>query len=124
MRDYEEHRLTVTQRIGRAIPENPVADEEKRQQIEEAENVQACLVIICDTRRAGLEPDDLAPVASDIANEDEDHLEIYTGTGQRIRRGQLVLKKPVDVTAFAKTVHHMEAWTEMERYLEELREVR
>ena len=121
-RELEEHRLTITQRIGRAIVENLVADEEKRRQIEEADNVQARLVISCDTRRAGLEPDDLAPIATDIAEEDNDHLEILTGTGQRIRRGQLVLKKPVDLTAFAKTVHHEEAWSEMARYLDELRE--
>ena len=121
-RELEEHRLTITQRIGRAILENLVADEEKRRQIEEADNVKARLVISCDTRRAGLEPGDLAPIATDIAEEDEDHIEIYTGTGQRIRHGQLVLKKPVDVTSFAKTVHHEEAWSEMARYLDELRE--
>ena len=42
-RELEEHRLTITQRIGRAILENLVADEEKRRQIEEADNVKARL---------------------------------------------------------------------------------
>lgn len=121
-RELERHRHTALQRMGRAIVETLIADEERRQQIEEADNVKARLVISCDTRRAGLRPDDLALVATDLVAEDEDCLEIYTGTGKRIRRGQLVLKKPVEIAAFAKTVDHKEAWTEMERYLYELRD--
>ena len=118
----EERRLTITRRVGRAVLENLLADEAKRRQIEEAENVQARLVTACDSRRTGLEPDDHAPVAADIANEDEDLPEIYAGAGQRIKRGRLVLEKPADVAAFAKTVHHIESWTETERHFDELRE--
>ena len=116
----EEH-LTIRQRIGRAILDSLVADEDDRRMIEEAENVQARLIISCDKRRPGLEPDSLASIAQKIVDEEEDQIEIETGAGQRIQRGQLVLRKPVDVTSFAKTVHHEEAWDNMAQYLEELR---
>ena len=52
---------------------------------------------------------------------DDDDVEIVTGQGQRIKRGRLLLKKPVKIAAFAKTVHHLPAWDELESYLRELK---
>ena len=121
--DEEERPQTILQRVSRSILESLVMSEENRQRIREAENVQAQLVISIDSRRRGLEPEELAQIIQEAASESEDgnEMEIVTGQGQRIRRGRLLLKKPVKVTAFAKTVYHQPAWDEMEIYLRELK---
>ena len=62
------------------------------------------------------------PIAAGIAAENEQDIEIETGTGQRIKRGEVVLKKSVDIAAFGKTVHHGDAWNQMAQYFDELRE--
>ncbi len=121
-RQHDDGRSTIVQRIGAAILENLVLRPEDRQRIEAAENVHAKLVITCDTRRAGIAPEDLIAVAANIADESEDDVEIETGTGQRIKRGQVLLKKTVAVAAFAKTVHHGDAWDHMREYFGELRD--
>ena len=118
---HDEH-MTIVERLGRGIFESLLTREEDRRKIEEADNVQAKLVITCDGRRAGIEPDDLTPIARAIADESGDDIFIETGTGQQIKRGQVVLKKPVDVAIFAKTVHHRDAWDRMAMYFDELRE--
>ena len=100
-----------------------VSEDETREQLRNAENVQAKLVISLDRRRPGLTPEDLAPVAEQIVDEeDERDVEIETSSGHRIRSGELVLKKAVEVDAFAKTVHHQHAWELMGEYLRELRQ--
>ena len=121
-RDGADEHMTILQRLGRDVLESLLTREEDRRKIEEADNVHAKLVITCDTRRSGIEPADLTPVAGAIADESGDDIVIETGTGQRIKRGQVVLKKPVDVATFAKTVHHRDAWDRMALYFDELRE--
>ncbi len=97
-----------------------VTKEADRQHIEEAENVNARLVITFDGRRPGLRAENLAPIAEAIANEGEEDIEIETSTGQRIKGGHLILRKAVNVSGFAKTVHHNDAWEKMEDYFNEL----
>lgn len=121
-RDGEDEHMTIVERLGRDVFESLVTREEDRRKIEEADNVHAKLIITCDTRRAGIAPEDLTPIAGAIADESADDILIETGTGQRIKRGQVVLKKPVDVATFAKTVHHRDAWDRMALYFDELRE--
>ena len=121
-RRHEDTGSTIIERIGRAVLENLLTREEDRRRIEEAANVQARLIITCDTRRPGIQPDDLTPIAADIAAENEHDIEIETGTGQRIKQGQVVLKKQVEVASFGKTVHHGDAWDQMAQYFDELRE--
>lgn len=121
-RDAQDEHMTIVERLGRDIFESLVTREADRRKIEEADNVHAKLVITCDSRRAGIEPDDLTPIARAIADESEDDILIETGTGQRIKRGQVVLKKPVDVATFGKTVSHRDAWDRMAIYLDELRQ--
>ena len=120
-RDADDEHTTIVKRVGWGIFESLLTREEDRRKIEEADNVHAKLVITCDSRRAGIEPDDLTPIARAIAGESEDDILIETGTGQRIKRGQVVLKKPVDVATFGKTVSHRDAWDRMAIYLDELR---
>ena len=121
-RRHDDTGPTIIKRIGRAILENLLEREEDRRRIEEAANVQARLIITCDTRRPGIEPEALTSIAAGIAAENEQDIEIETGTGQRIKQGQVVLKKSVDIAAFGKTVHHGDAWDQMAQYFDELRE--
>lgn len=121
-RRHEDTQPTIIRQLGRAILETLLDREEDRRQIEEAANVQARLIITCDTRRPGIQPEDLTRVAAGIAAENEQDIEIETGTGQRIKQGQVVLKKSVEVASFGKTVHHGDAWDQMAQYFDELRE--
>ena len=111
----------IVQRLGREVLSNLVHADEDRRRIEEAENVHAKLIISLDTRKAGLKPEDLTPIARQIASENEDDIEFETVDGTRVRAGQLILKKTVNVRAFAKTVHYQQAWEEMEVYFRELK---
>lgn len=101
-----------------------VTEDETREHIRKADNVKAKLTISLDQRRPGITPEELAPVAERIASEDEHEsdIEIETVSGHRIRAGELILKKAVEVEAFAKTVHHQHAWELMDEYLRELRQ--
>ena len=120
--DVEERPQTILQQLSRSILNTLVTKDEDRERIRQAENVQAKLVISIDSRRKGLEPEDLAPIMQEVISEsDDDDMEIVTGQGQRIKRGRLLLKKPAKVPVFAKTVHHQPAWDEMEIYMGELR---
>lgn len=114
--------MTILRQLGRSVLETLLTNDRDRRLIEEAANVRARLTITCDGRRAGIEPDDLIPMARNISREDEDKIEIETSTGNRIKNGRIVLKKAVDVVEFAKTVHHGAAWDAMTEYFVELEE--
>ena len=115
-------RTTIWRNIGRGLLELLVQDENDRQKIEEAENVNARLTITLDGRRAGLEPSDLAPVAEHLVadSEDDDDIVIETATGERIQKGRLALARHVNIDAFHKTVHYNSAWEAMREYYGEL----
>lgn len=115
----------IRQQLGRNTWEPLLAllkREEDRKKIMEAENIQVKLTITCDTRKGGIEPDDLTPIATGLADESQDDVEVETVTGTRIKRGQLILTRSVQVAEFGKTVHHNDAWDQMEQYFEQLRE--
>ena len=118
-RDYEEQHETIVRRLGRSVVEL-FTDDETRRRIEEADNVNAKLTISLDSRRPGLTADELAEFAQTAADESEDDVDIVTARGQRIKRGELVLKKSVLVAEFGQTVHHNAAWDEMRGYFSEL----
>ena len=122
IRDDEEEEVTILQRLGRSVLETLVTNDRDRRRIEEAANIRARLIITCDSRRPGVRPDDLIPLAANISREDEDKIVIETSTGHKIKNGQLALKKPADVAGFAKTVQHGAAWDELTRYFAELEE--
>ena len=108
--------------LSRSIWESLITRDDHRRIIEKADNVTAKLVISLDRRRSGLEPEELTPLVEDLVSEadEEDDVQIETGSGQRIRRGRLVLKKAVAVEAFAETVQYARAWDEMIDYLHDL----
>ena len=110
----------IVQRLGREVLSTLVLADEDRRRIEEAENVHAKLTISIDTRKAGLKPEELTPIARQAASESEEDIEFETVDGTRVKAGQLILKKTVSIRAFAKTVHHQHAWEEMEVYFREL----
>lgn len=116
-----ETRETIRRNLGREILASLIERDEDRQRIEEADNVHARLVINLDTRRrSGLSAEELGSMLASI--EGEDGMIIETGSGQRFRHGQMVMRKAVDVETFGQTVHHGPAWEEMETYLDELRQ--
>ena len=94
--------------------------DEKKHSIEQAENVQAELVISFNSRRSGeLEPGEFDDFSRAITEQDED-FEIETKSGERVRYGDLVLTKKAQITGFANTVSHNHAWEEMENYFHEI----
>ena len=113
-------RERIVERLGKGILMTLFTKEEDRRRVEEADNVSAQLIVKLDTRRSGLSAEEFVPVARKIADESEDDLEIETTTGQRIKRGSLMLRKPTKVKSFAKTVHHNHAWELMIEYFHEL----
>lgn len=115
---------TIFQKLGRQILESILENDEDRQKVAEAENVNARLSIRLDTRRSGLTPSDLVPMVEVLDNdsEDEDDYVIETKTGERIKKGRLILSKVVSIEAFEKTVHHNAAWELMRDYYNELDE--
>ena len=118
----EDQPRRLVNTLRRSVWDALVTRDDHRRLIEEAANVTAKLVISLDRRRSGLEPEELTPLVEDLVSEadDEDDVQIETGSGQRIRRGRLVLKKAVAVEAFAETVQHACAWDEMIDYLDDL----
>jgi len=112
---------TLIERLGLDVVLNLFTREEDRRRLAEAENVSAKLVVKLDARKKGLTPEEFSPMAQEIAeNSPDDAVELLTNTGQRIRRGALVLRRPVRLRASAKTVSHNHAWEEMGSYLDAL----
>ena len=112
---------TLIERLGLDVVLDLFTREEDRRRLAEAENVTAKLVVRLDTRKKGLTPEEFSPMAQQIAeNSPDDAVELVTNTGQRIRRGALVLRRPVRLRASAKTVSHNHAWEEMGNYLDDL----
>ena len=118
-----EQHATILQRVGRAILASLIERDEDRRAIEEADNVHARLVINLDTRQSsGLSAEELGSMLAPLSEEEQDDgLTIETGSGQRFKRGQLVLRKPVEVESFGQTIHHGAAWEAMVEYLSDLR---
>ena len=99
-----------------------VFSDEKKRSIEQAENVQAELVISLNSRRSGeLKPEEFDDFSRAIAEQD-DEFEIETKSGERVRYGDLVLTKKVQIKGFANTVSHSHAWEEMVNYFHEISE--
>ena len=121
-REFERRRpRTIVQRLTSDMWEALITNEATRREIADAANVSARLMISIDGRRRGLTHETLRPLVTDVIAEDHEDIEIETGTGQRIRLGKLVLKKPVLVVADGKTVHYNDAWESMREFLGELR---
>ena len=124
-RDSIEHtRDNIFQRLGREVLPTLLEREEDRRKLAEADNINARLSISLDTRRSGLEPADLTPLVERLNadSEDEDDFVVETKSGERIKKGRLLLAKTVNIEAFEKTVHHNVAWELMSDYYHELDE--
>ena len=117
-----QERKTIIERLGRDVILDLIAEDDTRADILAADNVSARLIISLDRRRPGISPDDFAVAAEPLITESEDEVEFETASGHRVKRGQLILKKAVDVKPFAKTVSHQHAWELMDEYLRELRQ--
>ena len=116
---------TLVRRLGQFLLSQLFENDVDRRRVEDAENVSARLVVSFDGRRAGLSPADLVPVAELAvaeAAEDGDDIEVVTMAGHRFKRGQMLLRKPVKLEPFGKTVGHNPAWDELTAYFNELGE--
>ena len=98
-----------------------LTSEQSRREIEKAAHVNAKLTITLDRRRPSLTHEAFVPIARQFVEEDVEDVVVETTQGKRIQRGDLVVKRPVNVSEFAKTVHHDDAWNHMRDYLAELR---
>jgi len=116
----EQRHDTFLRRVGREIVLALVGEDDDRRRIEEAENVNAKLMISLDGRRKGLDSQKFTHFAENLVDENEEDVELVTRAGQRIRRGELILKTTVDVDAHGKTVHYGHAWERMKEYFEYL----
>lgn len=119
----EVSRKTIVEQLGINVLKSLLTKDSDRKSIEEASNVTAQLVVKIDSRKPGLTADKLGEIAQEIADENEDEISVVTKKGNVIKGGELVLKKKVKITARAKSIHHNQAWEEMETFLQELEEL-
>lgn len=118
----DQKKRTILQNLGRNVLLSLVDKDEDRREIEAAENVNAQLHISFDSRRPGLRHERFSEIIGQPIYETPDDVEFETTTGKRYRRGSLILKKPIRVRSFNKTVNHNDVWEEMTTYYVELRD--
>ena len=94
--------------------------DEDRRRIEEAENVNARLVISLNRNRRGIRPETFTAIAQDITEEDPDSIEFVTTTDQKYKRGDLIIKRQVEIPIDGQTVNYYQAWEQMAGYFDEL----
>ena len=97
-----------------------------REQMAQAANLDVELSIRVDKRfkrHGALQPRDLSHLGDQVASEVgfPSDVVIETGSGQRIRHGELALTKPVELPAFGQSVRHEDAWEAMAGYFKELK---
>lgn len=112
----------ILQRLGLDVLMNLVERDEDRRQIEEAENVSARLIISLNRNRRGIQTETFTAIAQDVAEESPDDIEFVTTTGQRFKRGDLIIKRSVDLPPYGQTVDHSHSWDEMAGYFEDLQQ--
>ena len=122
LREDDMRPRSIVRRVGRDVWDALLTNDRERAEIEAAENVNVKLIISIDRRRRGLDAEALMEVARRVAeSESDDDVMIETVDGERVARGDLVLRKQVKVAHFGKTVGHGGAWDEMSTYYDELR---
>ncbi len=119
----EETRISTS--LGRSVLRALLKRPEDLRRLDEAHNVKAMLYVTLHGGIKGMTPEEFSPLAQEITGDyPEDDVELVTSKGNRIRRGELLLKKYVKVDGTAKTVHYNHAWEQLEAYLTELAESR
>ena len=90
--------------------------------LEASADVVGTLVLTMRRRgRADLDVADMVPLAEGVTDsEGDDEVVLETHAGQFVRRGQIIVRKKVDIDAHGKTVSYGQAWDEMVDYLREL----
>ena len=110
----------IVQSLGLDVLMDLVRRDEDRRQIESAENVNARLVISLNSNRRGIEAQTLATIARDVTNEDPNDIEFVTTTNQRFKRGDLIIKRSVELSLDGQTVNYHQAWNQMVDYFDQL----
>jgi nucleotide-binding universal stress UspA family protein len=120
LRDSNDDRINIAQDIGRFLLSTLVTRDEDRRLIEEAENVNARLIISLDGRRKGVTHEVLSNVASNVVDESPNDVEFVTPTGQIFKRGDFIIRKTIDLDSNGQTVDYRQCWSEMLGYFDEL----
>ncbi len=115
-------RPTVLQRMGTTV-RALLLEDWSAEQVREASNVNARLVVKIDARRKlGITPEQLRPAVEQILSEDDESIDLETMDGQIFRRGNLIRRTEVEVerSGNSRTVNHLHAWHLMEEFMHEL----
>ena len=91
-----------------------------RREIERADNLGARLTLMFDRRKAGIRAEAFANIARDAVEESPEEVVIKTHDGQEYRRGDLIVKRAVDLQEDGQTVRYVHAWNEMTAYYTDL----
>ncbi|MYC67253.1 MAG: hypothetical protein F4X12_13065 [Acidobacteriia bacterium] len=86
-----------------------------------AANITTEVSIRVNSRRAGLDGEDLVPFCSELLESDSDGVVIETRNG-RVTSSELALKKAVRIPAVSKTVDPSKALSAMRSYFDELQQ--
>ncbi len=122
--DREEGRgnRNIIQNLGLDVLMDLVIRDQDRQEIEAAENVNARLVISLNRNRRGIGIETFTAIAQDITEENPEDIEFVTTTGQRFKRGDLIIKSQVELPIDGQPVNYRQAWNQMAGYYEELQQ--
>lgn len=91
--------------------------------IEEAENLTVKLVLSYDKRKKGADfsRKKLEMMANRAYSEDDEGIKIKTFNGDTVSASDITLKKQVTMNRHGKTVWYSDAWSEIEKYYQELK---
>ena len=110
----------IFQSIGLDVLMDLVTRDEDRRQIEEAENVNARLVIWINSNRRGIRPETFSGIARVITDDNPDGVEFETTTGAKFKYGDLIIKRQVDLPQVGQSVSYNMSWDEMTEFFNQL----
>ena len=113
---------SIIQNLGLDVIMDLVKRDEDRQQIEEAENVNARLVVWISRNRRGIGIEQFTEIARDVTDESPDDITFVTTTGQEFKRGDLITKREIQLPSDGQTVSYRQAWEDMGYYFDELQQ--
>ena len=111
--------LPVPARIWQGLLDALGVSDRTRHRIREASNVNAQLVLSLDRRRPGLVPEELTDATQSLLDYGDD-LTLELASGNRIKKGKMVLRREVSVEHIDDRVNYGHAWELMREYFRDL----
>jgi hypothetical protein len=120
-------RTTVRKKIsGKLMDEIKalVFEDKDAEQLEQAENLSAQVILKYDSRRKGcsLGRQSIESLANQMIEDGDEGFTIETLSGETIKGGDITLRKTVSIAKHGKSVFCSEAWRALEQYYYELRD--